>query len=176
MKDLMRLRTSLKEEIEISLNAQVKMEAEASQKYLAMASWLERNGFVHSAGYLYAQAEEERMHFLKIFRYINEVGGTAITPIVGEVPQEYTSLRSVFEAALQSEIAVSNAINKIVAKCREAHDFATEQFMMWYVNEQMEEEKNARRALELFDLIDVDGPAGKLELDREIAKLGAASE
>lgn len=174
MKDLLRLRTSLKEEIEIILNAQCKMEAEASQKYLAMASWLDRNGFAKSAGYLYGQAEEEREHFLKIFKYITEVGGTAITPIVGEVPQEYPSFKSVFEAALQSEIAVSNSINKIVAKCREANDYATEDFMMWYVTEQREEEKNARRALELFDLIDSESATGKFVLDKEIAKIGTA--
>lgn len=174
MKDLLRLRTSLKEEIEIILNAQCKMEAEASQKYLAMASWLDRNGFAKSASYLYAQAEEEREHFLKIFKYITEVGGTAITPIVGEVPQEYPSFKSVFEAALQSEIAVSNSINKIVAKCREANDYATEDFMMWYVTEQREEEKNARRALELFDLIDSESATGKFVLDKEIAKIGTA--
>lgn len=176
MKDLLRLRTSLKEEIEILLNAQCKMEAEASQKYLAMASWLDRNGFAKSAGYLYAQAEEEREHFLKIFKYITEVGGTAITPIVGEVPQEYPTFKSVFEAALQSEIAVSNSINKVVAKCREMNDYATEDFMMWYVTEQREEEKNARRALELFDLIDSESPTGKFVLDKEIAKIGSSEE
>lgn len=173
MKDLLRLRTSLKEEIEIALNAQCKLESEASQKYLAMASFLDRNGFEKSAEYLYKQAEEEREHFLKIFKYITEVGGTAITPIVGEVPQEYPSFKSVFEAALQSEITVTNAINKIVSKCREVNDYATEEFMMWYVKEQREEEKNARRTLELFDLIDVDSATGKFVLDKEIAKIGS---
>ncbi|MGN6647738.1 MAG: ferritin [Cytophaga sp.] len=172
MKDLVRLRTSLKEEIEIILNAQCKMEAEASNKYLAMASWLERNGFKQSADYLYAQAEEERTHFLKIFKYINDVGGTAITPVIGEVPQEYKNLKSVFETALQNEIAVSLSINKIVAKCREVNDFATEEFIMWFVKEQREEEENARRALELFEVIDVDSSAGKFLLDKEIAKIG----
>lgn len=173
MKDLVRLRTSLKEEIEIILNAQCKMEAEASNKYLAMASWLERNGFKQSSDYLYAQAEEERTHFLKIFKYINDVGGTAITPVLAEVPQEFKSLKSVFEIALQSEIAVSLSINKIVAKCREVNDFATEEFIMWFVKEQREEEENARRALELFDVIDVDSSAGKFLLDKEIAKIGS---
>ena len=172
MKDLVRLRTSLKEEIEIVLNAQCSMEAHASQKYLAMASWLERNGFLKSAAYMYKQSEEEREHFLKIFKYINAVGGTAITPIIGEVPQEYITLKSIFEVALQSEIAVSNSINKIVGKCREVNDYATEEFMMWFVKEQREEEENARRALELFDLIDVDSSTGKFFLDKEIAKIG----
>ncbi len=172
MKDLVRLRTSLKEEIEIVLNAQCKMEAEASQKYLAMASWLDRNGFEKSAEYLYKQAEEERTHFLKIFKYINEVGGTAITPSIADVQQEYITLRSVFDMALESEIAVTHAINRIIAKCREVNDYATEEFMMWFVKEQREEEANARRALELFDLIDCESATGKFVLDKEIAKIG----
>jgi ferritin len=171
MKDLVRLRTSLKEEIEIALNAQAKMEAEASQKYLAMASWLDRNGYEKSAEYMYKQAEEEREHFLKIFKYLNEVGGTAITPTIGEVQQEYSFFKEVFEVALQSEIAVTNAINRIVTKCREVQDYATEEFLMWYVKEQREEEKNARRALELIELIDETG-TGKFVLDKEIAKIG----
>ncbi len=176
MKDLLRLRTSLKEEIEILLNAQCKLEAEASQKYLAMASWLDRNGYEKTAAYLYDQSEEEREHFLKIFKYITEVGGTAITPVVGEVPQEYPTMKSIFEAALQSEITVSNAINKIVGKCREVNDYTTEEFMMWFVKEQREEEKNARRALELFDMIDIDSENGKYLLDKAIAKIGDSEE
>ncbi|MFC0185948.1 ferritin [Pseudarcicella hirudinis] len=171
MKDLVRLRTSLKEEIEIVLNAQAKMEAEASQKYLAMASWLDRSGYEKTAEYLYKQAEEEREHFLKIFKYITEVGGTALTPTIGDVQQDFVSFKNVFELALQNEIAVTNAINKIVAKCREVNDYATEEFMMWFVKEQREEERNARRALELFELID-ESAAGKFTLDKEIAKIG----
>ncbi len=172
MKNLLRDKTSLKEDIELMLNAQAKMEAEASSKYLAMASWLERNGFERSAGYLYKQAEEEREHFLKIFRYINEVGGNAVTPVTGEVQLEYPDLKSVFEAALQSEIAVTHSINRLVGQCRANHDYATEEFLMWYVKEQREEEKNARRALELFDLIDVNSANGLFLLDKEIAKIG----
>lgn len=171
MKDLIRLRTSLKEEIEIVLNSQAKIEAEASQKYLAMASWLERAGYEKSAGYMYKQADEEREHFLKIFKYINEVGGTAITPTVGDVQQDFISFKDIFEVALQNEIFVSNSIHRIVAKCRQENDFATEEFMMWYVKEQREEERNARRALELIDLIEETG-IGKFVLDKEIAKIG----
>lgn len=175
MKDLLRQHTSLTEEIEMALNAQCRMEAEASQKYLSMASWLDRNGFEKSAGYLYAQAEEERAHFLKIFKYITEVGGTAITPVVGEVPQEFASFRNVFELALQNEIAVTHSINKLVAKCRDINDYATENFMMWYVTEQREEEHNARRVLELFELIDADSATGKFVLDEEIGKVGSSA-
>ncbi|UBM60999.1 ferritin [Marinilongibacter aquaticus] len=173
MKDLLRKETSLSSELEEMLNKQSKMEATASNKYLAMASWLEVNGFLHAAEYLYKQAEEEREHFLKLFKYINEVGGVALTPSIDQVKVDYSSIREVFDTALESEITVTKSINKIVAKCRELNDFATEEFMMWYVNEQREEEANARRALELFDLIDVDGESGKFLLDKEIGHIGA---
>ncbi len=69
---------------------------------------------------------------------------------------------------MQSEIAVTHSINRIVAKCREINDYATEEFMMWYVREQREEEHNARRVMELFELIDADSATGKFVLDEEI--------
>lgn len=173
MKDLLRTNSSLQEGIENILNLQSKIESDASNKYLAMAAWLDRNGFANTSAYMYRQAEEERAHFLKIFKYITEMGGIAITPTVAEVQQEFVSFRSVFEIALENEIAVTNAINKVIAKCRLDNDYATEEFMMWYVVEQREEEKSARRALELFELIDADSATGKFQLDVEISKIGA---
>jgi ferritin len=175
MKDLLRARTSLKEEIEIILNNQVKMEAEASSKYLAMASWCDRNGYKNSAKYFIKQSGEEREHMMKIFNYIMTVGGTAVAPEVPAVRQEFASFRSVFESALQSEISVTQAINRIVTLSRREEDYATENFMQWFVNEQIEEEDNARRAVELFDVIGEDG-IGRYQIDKAIAKIGASEE
>ncbi len=172
MKDLLRRNSALNEGVEKLLNLQSKIECDASTKYLAMAAWLDRNGYVETAAYMYKQSEEEREHFLKVFKYITEMGGIAITPDVSKVQQEFESFRDVFEIALQNEITVTNAVNKVIAKCRLENDYATEEFMMWYVKEQREEEKNARRALELFDLIDEDSACGKFELDKQIAKIG----
>ncbi|MCF0054312.1 MULTISPECIES: ferritin [unclassified Dyadobacter] len=172
MRDLLRARTSLKEEIEILLNNQVKMEAEASAKYLAMASWCDRNGYRNSAAYFLKQSDEERGHMLKIFNYIMTVGGTAVSPEVPAVKQEFASFRSVFEAALQSEIAVTQSINRIVTQTRREEDYATETFMQWFVNEQIEEEDNARRAIELFDVIGEEG-TGRYHIDKAILKLNS---
>jgi len=172
MRDLLRARTSLKEEIEILLNNQVKMEAEASAKYLAMASWCDRNGFKNSAAYFLKQSDEERGHMLKIFNYIMTVGGTAISPEIPPVKQEYASFRSVFETALQSEISVTQSINRIVTQSRREEDYATESFLLWFVNEQVEEEDNARRAIELFDVIGEEG-TGRYDIDKAILKIGS---
>jgi len=175
MKDLLRQRTSLKEQIEILLNNQVKMEAEASANYLAMASWCDRNGFKNSAAYFLRQSDEERGHMLKIFNYIMRVGGTAISPTVLKVTQEYPTFRSVFEAALQNEIAVTQSINRIVTAARAEEDYATEKFLHWFVDEQVEEEDNARRALELFDIIGEEG-TGRYQIDKAIGKLNSPEE
>lgn len=172
MKDLVRLRTSLKEEIETSLNAQIKMEAEASAKYLSMASWCERNGYIKSAEYLYKQSDEERTHMLKIFHYIASAGGTAISPEVGTPKIEWGTFQEIFEDALQSEINVTHAINRLVTKSRNAEDYATENFLQWFVKEQVEEEANARRAIELFDVIGKEG-TGLFVIDKEIGKIGS---
>jgi ferritin len=172
MRDLLRARTSLKEEIEILLNNQVKMEAEASAKYLAMASWCDRNGFKNSAAYFLKQSDEERGHMLKIFNYIMTVGGTAVSPEIPAVKQEYASFRSVFETALQSEISVTQSINRIVTQSRREEDYATESFLLWFVNEQVEEEDNARRAIELFDVIGEEG-TGRYDIDKAILKIGS---
>ncbi len=175
MKDLLRQRTSLKEEIEILLNNQVKMEAEASAKYLAMASWCDQNGYKHSAGYFLKQSNEERDHMLKIFNYILTVGGAAVSPEIGAVEHDYSSFRSVFETALNSEISVTKSINRIVTASRNVEDYATENFIQWFVNEQIEEEDNARRALELFDVIGEEG-TGRYQIDKAVAKLNSAEE
>ncbi|WAC09402.1 ferritin [Dyadobacter pollutisoli] len=172
MRDLLRQRTSLKEEIEILLNNQVKMEAEASAKYLAMASWCDRNGFRNSAKYFMKQSGEEREHMVKIFNYLMFVGGTAVSPEVPAVKQEFASLRSVFETALQSEIAVTQSINRIVTQSRKEEDYATENFLQWFVSEQTEEEDNARRAIELFDVIGEAG-SGLYLIDKAIGKIGS---
>ncbi|KOY87648.1 ferritin [bacterium 336/3] len=175
MKDLMRMKTSLKEEIESILNEQVKMEAHASAKYLAMASWCDRNGYENSADYFFKQSEEEREHMLKIFKYISDMGGTAISPEVTNVSNDFDSFRGVFELALESEISVSQSINRIVDACRKHHDYMTEKFIHWFLQEQIEEEYIARRAVELFDVIGEEG-VGRFMIDKQIIEIKYSAE
>lgn len=170
MKDLLRLKTSLSEEIETALNEQIKREAHASSTYLAMAAWCDRHGFDFSADYFYKQAEEERGHMLKIFKYVSDLGGNAVSPEVTNIQQDYESFRAVFEQALENEIAVTQAINRIVGKCHQVQDFTTVTFLQWFLQEQIEEEYVARRALDLFDVIGEEG-VGLFMIDKQIPKI-----
>lgn len=156
MKDILRRHNVLKEEIVNILNKQVKMEAHSSAAYLAMAGWCDVNGYDNSADFFYNQSEEERKHQLKLFHYLADMECSAVSPTVGETQHEFPTLRSVFEKALEMEMAVTDSIHDIVRLCRKEGDIATEEFMRWFVQEQIEEEYVARMCLELFDVLGED--------------------
>lgn len=150
----------LKERVENILNEQVKKEAEASQVYLAMASWAEQEGFDGISEFLYAHSEEEREHMLKLFHYINEREGKAIVPALEQPEKEFGSVKQMFEAILDHEKMVTEAINEIVTVSRDERDYATENFIQWYVAEQVEEESLFQGILDKLEMIGDD--KGKL--------------
>lgn len=175
MRDLVRQKTSLSEEIEKILNDQIKKEAAASANYLAMASWCDQHGFAFSTEFFYRQSEDERQHMLKFFKYVNDVGGKAMSPEVTDIPQNFNSLRAVFEQALEQEIATTQSINRIVDVCYKAKDYTTVNFLQWFLKEQIEEEFVVRRALELFDVIGEDG-VGLYMIDKKIPDIKYKAE
>ena len=112
---------------------------------------------------------------LKIFKYINDVGGKAISPEVTDIVNNFNSLRSVFEQALEQEITNTQSINRIVDICYKAKDYTTVNFLQWFLKEQVEEEFIARRALELFDVIGEEG-VGLYMIDKKIPDIKYAAE
>ncbi|MFK7901139.1 MAG: ferritin [Cyclobacteriaceae bacterium] len=166
----MRKNIAISSEIEELLNKQVVLEASASTNYLAMASWCDGKGYSNAATYFYEQSDEERSHMLKVFHYINDVGGEAAAAKVTDIQADFVSLRDVFETALENEILVSKAINKIVEVTKKDKDYSTEQFMQWFVAEQREEEMIARRAVELFEMLG-DDKLALFMIDERIANL-----
>jgi ferritin len=161
---------SITPEIEALLNKQIMMEGKSSAAYLSMASWCDTKGYEISAQFLYKHSEEERMHMLKLFHYLNAGGGHAIQPEITGIKHQFNSLREVFETVLTHEIEVTKSINNIVDKCLEIKDYATFNFLQWYVCEQREEETLARRAVELFNIIGEEG-VGLWMIDQELGKL-----
>ncbi|CAL2093400.1 Ferritin [Tenacibaculum sp. 190524A02b] len=135
------------------LNHQIMMEQKASSKYLAMASWCDQRELRNSAKYFYNQAEEERTHMMKIFKFVNDNGGNALSPTVTEVPHEFESLRAIFEASLDAEIEVTNSIHHAFKTARQVGDFTSEIFLQWFVTEQAEEEEKVRDILDMIGLM-----------------------
>ncbi|AOM78101.1 MULTISPECIES: ferritin [Pedobacter] len=170
MKDIIRVKSLLSTDVETLLNQQIKKEALSSSIYLSMASWCGRNGYDFSSDYFFKQAEEERVHQLKFYKYVLDMGGMAISPEVTNIKLEYNSFREVFEEALDQEISVTQSIKNIAARCHKEQDYVTLEFLNWFFKEQREEEYKARRALELFDVIGEEG-TGRWQIDKNVGQI-----
>ncbi len=160
----------LSKKIEEALNKQIRIEAESSQIYLAMASWSETQGFGGVAEFMYASSDEERMHMLKMVKYVNERGGHAVVTDLARPEADFESPKKMFETLLNHEIFVSESINELVAITFEERDFATHNFLQWYVAEQIEEEATARTILDKINLI-ADTKSGFYMFDKDIVNM-----
>lgn len=158
----------LDKKIEEALNRQVMLEAESSQYYLAMASWAENNGYNGVANFFYIHSDEERMHMLKLVKYINERGGKAEISALPKPDTNFKSLDVIFQNLFSHEVNVSNEINKMVDICLQEKDYTTHNFLQWYVAEQIEEEALARNILDKLNLIGND-KGGLYLFDRDLA-------
>ena len=153
--------------VELALNDQIEKEASSSQYYLAMASWAEYNGLNGTAKFMYLHSDEERFHMLKLIKFVNERGGTAVVPAVGQPAINFENLETVFTLLLKHEIKVTESINNLVDVCLQEKDFSTHNFVQWYVSEQLEEEALARTFLDKLRLIDGD-KGGMYMFDRDL--------
>jgi len=158
--------------VEKLLNRQIKAEAQSSHIYLAMASWAENHGIGGTAAFMYRHAEEERMHMLKLVRFVNERGGKALIPAVDVPKTDYKSVRELFSQLLEHEIKVTDMINEVVYTCQAERDFTTNNFMQWYVAEQLEEEALARNILDKLKMIG-DDKGGLYLFDRDLENMPA---
>ena len=157
--------------IEKALNDQIAVEAQSSQVYLAMASWAEVLGFEGIAQFMYSHSDEERMHMLKLIHFINERGGKATLPTLPAPKSDYSGVQELFEDLLSHELEVTSSINQVVKVCMENGDFTTNNFMQWYIAEQIEEEALARTILDKLKLVGSDNSNGLYFFDRDLSTL-----
>jgi ferritin len=162
--------TMISSKIEAALNRQIDLEGYSSMYYLAMASWCEVKGYNGVAKFLYHHSDEERMHMLKLFHYINDRGGHALVPGLESPPKDFKDIHEIFEIVLSHEIKVSNEINALVELCIQEKDYTTHNFLQWYVTEQIEEETLARNILDKLALIGED-KGGMYLFDRDLGSM-----
>lgn len=158
----------LTKKIEDILNQQIDKEGYSSNLYLAMATWCEANGYAGIAEWMYAQAEEERMHMLKIVNYMAERSAHAIIPAFKEPPKNQKGIQEMFEAVLEHEQYISASINEIVALTISEKDYTTQSWVQWFVNEQIEEEAQVQEILDKLKLL---GDHNMYLFDRDIMSM-----
>ncbi|MBC7384064.1 MAG: ferritin [Bacteroidia bacterium] len=140
--------------LETALNAQMTKEAHASQIYLAYGAWADSHGYGGIANFLFRHAQEERNHMMKVLEYILKRGGKALITAIPAPPENPSSANNCFEKIFQHEVDNTNAVYSIVKISLEEQDWATYNFMQWFVKEQIEEET---LAMNLLDKIKIAG-------------------
>ena len=138
----------LSKTISAALNAQMTKEAHASQLYLSYASWADRQGFGGIANFLFRHAQEERNHMMKILEYILKRGAEVEVTAIPAPPENPTSINDCFEKIFGHEVDNTKAVYKLVKISQEEEDWATWNFMQWFVKEQVEEETLAMNLLD----------------------------
>ncbi len=156
-----------------ALNKQIQFEGSSSQYYLAMASWAETQGLNGVSAFLYTHADEERMHMLKLIRFVNERGGHGVVPTLPQPPVTFKSVKAIFEEVLKHEMKVTAEINNLVEITLKEKDYTTHNFLQWYVSEQLEEEALARKIVDKLKLIG-DDKGGLYFFDRDMEAMAGA--
>lgn len=155
--------------VQDAMNEQIKMELTSAYAYLAMSACFEEQNLSGFARWMRLQAEEELEHAMKFFGFIHDRGGRVALQALDQPKAQYESALAAFETALHHEQRVSAAINAIYTLAVRENDFASQSFLDWFVDEQVEEEKNAAFAIEQLRMAG-DNPAALLMLDREFGK------
>lgn len=152
------------------LNKQIAQEMFASNLYLSMSSWCYLNSYDGAGAFLFAHAGEESDHAKKLITYLNETDSKVEISAIEKPEIEFDSLLSVFEKTYEHEQKITKLINELVDATLQSKDYATFNFLQWYINEQHEEEALFRGITDKIRLLGNKGEALYLA-DRAIKEL-----
>lgn len=158
-----------------AMNNQITHELYSAYLYLSMAAYFESENLLGFANWMYVQAGEEQEHAMKFFHHIHDRGGKVSLQAIQQPPVEFKSPTDVFQASYEHEQKVTGLINNIFTIASGEKDVASQVFLNWFINEQVEEEKNASQILDLLEKIG--GSAGALyQLDHQLSKRKAEED
>jgi len=165
----------MNQKLEAAMNDQIQRELASAYIYLSIAAYFEANTLPGFANWMRMQFHEEQAHAFKFFDFIYDRGGEVkLQPIEGP-PIEFSSPIEVFEKTLAHEQLVTGFINELYALALEERDFASQSMLQWFIDAQVEEEKNAGDILDQLKMIEGNTHA-LLMLDRELGSRALPAE
>lgn len=156
-----------------AMNDHLSKELYAAHLYLGMSAYFDENNLPGCAAWMRAQAEEERTHGMKFYEYIYDRGGHVELMSLDKPPSKYKSALDAFQQAYEHERHVTEAIHGLYAQALEEKDYASQVFLQWFVQEQVEEEKTSGTLVETLKMVG-DSTASLLIFDRELGSRGGA--
>lgn len=154
--------------MEKALNDQINAEVYSAYLYIAMAASFEGKNLKGFAHWMTVQAQEEVGHAMKIYGYVNSVGGRVVLDAVAKPPKDFGSPLKTFEAAYKHEQYITGRINKLVALAQKESDHTANAFLQWFVTEQVEEEASTSDVVELLKMAK-DHPPALFMVDQQLA-------
>ncbi|MBI2419654.1 MAG: ferritin [Ignavibacteriales bacterium] len=155
--------------IEQALNKQLNEEFFSSYLYLSMSANFEKLNLAGFANWMKVQSQEEYSHAMKFYNYLIQKGGTAVLEQINKPDTKWENTLAMFEATYAHEQHITECINNLVDLALEVKDHATNSFLAWYVNEQVEEEANVTKLIEELKMVG-ENKTGLFMMDRELAQ------
>ncbi|MBF4693192.1 ferritin [Fusibacter ferrireducens] len=153
--------------LEKAINEQINAELYSAYLYLSMSAYLESLNLPGFATWMRVQFEEEQFHAMRFFTYLNDRGGRVVLEAIEKPQFEWNNVIEVFEKTLEHEIHVTNLLNNIADIAEAERDRPTKNLMIWFIDEQVEEESTAEKIINELKMINGEGH-GMLMLDREL--------
>ncbi len=150
-----------------ALNDQINAEMYSAYFYLGMNAYFESNSLAGFAHWMRFQAQEEMLHAMKLYDYVNERGGQVVLDAIAKPPAGWSSPQEVFDDVLAHEQKVTGLINDLMNLAMDERDHASMGFLQWFVSEQVEEEDSVGAVVDKLKLIGSD-TSGLFVLDQEL--------
>ena len=159
----------LDDKMQEALNFQLNRELYSAYLYLAMGAYFEDQEFPGFGNWMKVQAQEELSHAMKFYNYIVQRGGRVLLADIEAPDSQWKSPTATFEHVYEHEQMVTGLINNLVDLALEISDHATNNFLQWFVAEQVEEEESASGVLQKIKLA-AESSSGLYILDNELAQ------
>ncbi len=154
-----------------AVNAQINREMASSYIYLSMAAYFENTGLPGAAKWMYVQSGEETEHAMKLFAHLIDRGGKVALTAIAAPQTEWAGPMATFKAVYEHEQFITKSIYDLYEVAVSEKDYAAQILLQWFINEQVEEEKNAAQVIESMNRIESHETA-VLQLDHQLAKRG----
>jgi ferritin len=134
-------------ELENAINQQIGNEFRAKLQYLNIATYFDAEDLPQLAAFFYQQAQDEDMHAMKFQHYLVDAGGRVCIPSIPEPVSDFDTAEEAVHLALQNEVHVTGQINALMELALAQKDHIAQDFLRWFVTEQLEEVSTMRTLL-----------------------------
>ena len=155
------------EKMNAAINEQIGREFVASLEYVSIASCFASEGLTELAKHFYCQAEEERDHAMRFVKYVVDAGGKVAIPAIPAPKSAFTSVEEAVRNSLEWEVTVTKHINALVDLAIQESDHTTQNFLQWFVTEQLEEVSSMET---LLSVVRRAGESGLLTVEAMLAR------